>query len=409
MQRLKVLVLSRNYPNESTPNLGLWVERLVRHTITNCEARVIAPVPYCPPLPGLPEYTRFRQVQRQRDSDGIKVYHPRFLVGFGYSLYNVEALSYYLGIRGVVERVRREFPFDLIHAHFGYPDGVVASRLGSRYRVPVVVTEHALWRPWMDRHRLVRQQVVSASSNFAFHIAVSQTGRDTITHFTGRDDRIRVIPVGVDGSVFRPDASGNGYDPNQVLFVGFINFNKGVDILLQAMQKVSERRPDARLVLVGGSIYRDARLQEERLRRMADELGIGERVTFVGRKSAAEVARYMCESAMLVLPSRRESFGAVLVEALACGTPVVASRCGGPEDIVNEKVGLLFPNEDVNALASAIEQVLQQRHKYDPVKLRAHALENFSWERVANYTTELYQEALRQFHDLSDRQSSAAQ
>jgi glycosyltransferase involved in cell wall biosynthesis len=102
----------------------------------------------------------------------------------------------------------------------------------------------------------------------------------------------------------------------------------------------------------------------------------------------------MRQSAVLVLPSRRETFGSVLVEALACGTPVVASRCGGPEDIVTPEVGRLVEPEDEHALAAAIEQVLDDAAAYEPVRLREYALEHFAWPRIAGRIAELYGEIL---------------
>ena len=104
----------------------------------------------------------------------------------------------------------------------------------------------------------------------------------------------------------------------------------------------------------------------------------------------------MQQSAALILPSRAESLGMVLVEALACGTPVVATRCGGPEDIVNEQVGILVPPEDPQALANGIEHVLDRQAAYDPVKLRTHALENFGLQSVGDRLADVYEEAVRQ-------------
>jgi L-malate glycosyltransferase len=176
--------------------------------------------------------------------------------------------------------------------------------------------------------------------------------------------------------------------------VGFVNRTKGVDVLLRAMRVLLDRRPRSRLVLVGGGFYRDTRRQGDQLQRLAVELGVQSQVQFVGMKTPVEVAACMRESALLVLPSRRETFGSVLVEALACGTPVVATRCGGPEDIVNEKVGQLAPPEDVPALAGAMEHVLAHRDEYDPTELRTYALERFSWELVARRTMDLYMEAV---------------
>src|SRR5262249_62288753 len=102
----------------------------------------------------------------------------------------------------------------------------------------------------------------------------------------------------------------------------------------------------------------------EALQRHAVELGMSDHVTFLGHRSPLEVAQAMAKSTVVVLPSRAESFGSVLVEALACGTPVVATRCGGPEDIVNDDVGKLVPKEDARALADGLLSVLEDRGRF---------------------------------------------
>lgn len=391
----RVLVLSRSYPNNLLPELGLWVKYLVHHCNNACELKVISPVPYFPPVSGFEMYRRFRDVVRYSSGNGIEVFHPRFLVGPRRLLYISEALSYYMGIRSTADRLHHSFGFNLIHAHFSYPDGVVAVRLGRRYGVPVIITEHAPWRPnWIDKQRLIHWQALWAAKGSASLIAVSNYVRDTIIHFTGQPEKVRVIPIGVDGSIFTPHKGNNKVNKGQILYVGFINFNKGIDILLKAFCHILKRSPYAKLVMVGGSFYNDTMKQEERLRQMAKDLGLNNYVEFAGIKSPTEVAKYMRESTMLVLPSRAESFGAVLVEALACGTPVVATRCGGPEEIVNDKVGILVPREDDNALALAIEQILDHRHNYDPVQLRAYALKRFAWKNITHSIIDLYNEVL---------------
>lgn len=390
----RLLVLSRNYPNAVFPGLGLWVECLVRECAKSCPTTVISPVPYCPPVLRVNDYARFRAIPRQRSDGDMRVFHPRFLVGPGRSLYATEAATYYWSIRAVADRIHAESGFDLIHAHFSYPDGVVAARLGARYAVPVIVTEHAPWQPhWMDTSPLIRRQAVWGARHVRFQIAVSRSVRATIAAFTGTDERIRVIPLGVDGALFCPASAPQPMRPRQVLYVGFINYNKGVDLLLHAMRQLRPRLPDARLILVGGSFYRHTRRQEETLRQLARTLDLQDAVTFVGHQPPEAVARYLRESALLVLPSHAESFGSVLVEALASGTPVVATRCGGPEDIVNEDVGCLIEPGDAAALAAAIEQMLEHRNCYDPRRLRAYALNHFAWERVAEQTISLYAEA----------------
>ncbi len=393
MRRRRILFLSRSYPNNVFPLLGLWIERLVRHCSSECDISVISPVPYYPPVPGLRQHTRFRDVVRYAKHEQVDVYYPRFLVGPGRSLYLTEAWAYYYSARVIAQRLHAQAPLDLIHAHFMYPDGVAAARIGNKLGIPVVVTEHAPWHPnWMEKSPSVRKQAISAARSSRCQIAVSNSVRDTILHFTGQPEKVRVIPNGVDGDVFTEPADEHQRKVDQILFVGLINFNKGVDTLLKAMKLLASRAPKLRLVLVGGSFYRNTGFQERQLRLLAQNLNLQSSVEFVGMQPPSEVARYMRESSMLVLPSRAESFGAVLVEALSSGTPVVATRCGGPEDIVTPDNGLLIERDNPEALASAIVTLQDRRSKYESSQLRRAALQRFSWLRVARQNLDLYSE-----------------
>jgi len=391
----KVLFLSRNYPNNVVKVAGMWVEGLARHVAKQCDVRVVAPVPYCPPLPRFVEQTKFREVKSHHHVNGVEVTSPRFLTGPGYSLHNYEANALYWSIRSHVDRLHRAFPFDIIHAHFSYPEGVVAARFARRYKVPLIITEHAAWQPWMDDFPRVRRQAMQAFEQSRFLIAGSTYLRNTIAHFTGDADKLRLIPIGVDESVFTYGRNTKQSDSTRIIYVGRIHKTKGIDILLHALRKLVDQKPEIQLVMVGGSLgLRDYRLQEEEMRQLAEKLGLGGNISYVGMKPPAEVAHYIRESALLVLPSRRESFGAVLIEAMATGIPVVATKCGGPEDFVTDETGILVPKEDADALANGIEHVLDNRNNYDPEKLHAYAVNNYSWDKVANQVIELYKQAL---------------
>jgi len=391
---INVLVLSRNYPNNVLPYLGPWVQQWAKFTQGPCKVCVVAPIPYYPPLPGPSDFRRFRQVPAQQRYDDIRVFHPRFLTGPGYTTYDLDAQAYYWGVSKTIDRLWQKTPFNLIHAHFVYPDGVVGARLAQRYDVPLVITEHAFWQPWLDDYPRVRKLALNAARSSAYHIAVSQAVRRSIAHYTGESDRLRVIPVGVDTDIFTPLPVGQQPDPESILYVGRIHETKGVDVLLHAIRLLVDRRPSVQLSLIGGSFYFQTRTQEERMKRLAEELGLMQHVRFLGIQSQNQVAEAMRRSTLLVLPSRRETLGAVLIEALACGTPIVATRCGGPEDVVTEAVGRLVPTEDPSSLAEAMETVLDQRQHYEPRILRQYAIDKFSWRRVADQTVALYRSSL---------------
>jgi glycosyltransferase involved in cell wall biosynthesis len=295
-----------------------------------------------------------------------------------------------LGIRRVAERLHRQEPFELIHAHFIYPDAVVGGQLATRWDIPLVVTEHAPWNGWLERPGVCGPALATARLASRL-IAVSSSVRDSIVSYTGDPAKVTVVPNGVDPTEYRLGPF-EARDPEQILYVGLINRNKGIDVLLEAMRIIARERPAAKLLLVGGSFYRNTRLQREALEQSADDLVQNGRVRFLGHLPPGDVADLMARSAVVVLPSRAESFGSVLVEALACGTPVVATRCGGPEDIVDDTVGKLVPTEDPVALAHALLDVLRRRDTYDPETLRGYALSRFSWDSVVAKTLQVYRE-----------------
>ncbi|HKF45149.1 MAG TPA: glycosyltransferase [Thermoanaerobaculia bacterium] len=393
VSRPRVLILSRNYPSSVFPRLGLWVQWLARHLAKDCDVTVISPAPWWPPLPGPTDYARFRRIEESGRDGDVAVFHPRLLAGPGYTFHSTEAVSYYLGIRRLADRLRAERGFDVVHAQFGYPDGVVAVLLSRRWSVPAIVTEHAFQHPWLDDYPLVRRQTLWAQRRLKAHIAVSRPVREQIASFLGPAHEVRVIPVGVDPSAF-PPREGPDTGPPTVLYVGYLTRAKGVDVLVEAAAKLALERSDVSFLFVGDDGYRDKRKQAERIRARARELGLSDRAAFAGGKPPEEVARLMRESSVLVLPSRRETFGAVLVEALASGTPVVATRCGGPEDIVTPETGVLVPPEDPDALARGIAGVLDNRARYEPAALARYAVERFSWSHVARETVKVYREAL---------------
>jgi glycosyltransferase involved in cell wall biosynthesis len=368
----------------------MWAERLVRSSASRCEPRVIAPVPYVPPVPGPGYYRQFRRIPERDTRSGVEILHPRFAIAPGRAFRGIEAASYFAGVRGLADRVWEESGFDLIHGHFTYPDGVAAVLLGKRYGVPVVVTEHAPWGPWLNRQPLIRRQMQWAAAKLDAHIAVSRSLRDEIADRTGRPGKLRVIHGGVDGTEFTLANGAQPIDADHILYVGHINTVKGVDVLLGAMKRVLVRRPSARLTLIDGTFYRAKRLLADRMVALAHEYRLDRNVQFIDAQRPAELASYMQRSSLLVLPSRSESFGCVLVEALACGTPVVATRCGGPEDIIHDGVGRLVAVGDEQALADAMLDVLSQRDRFDPAALRAYALDQFSWDRIAERTVEVY-------------------
>lgn len=397
-RRPRVLVLARSYPNTAIPLNGLWTRGLVRCAAAVAEVKVISPVPYVPPLPAsdsLEPYGRQRRVPRRSWDGPIETLHPRMLVGPGYSTRPVEAAAYAAAALGAARRLRATFPFDVIHAHFGYPDGVAGVALGRRHGVPVVISEHIPWLDWMHTPSLVRRQTLWAARNCAALAPVSRYVSATIAELLGPGHSTPepITPV-VDGRVFdlAPAGSRRG---DQVLFAGAVRHVKGVDVLVEALGRLRRRRPAVRLVLAGDPFFRTYRRESDAVLERAGVLGVRDCIDVIGGQPPEAVARLMGESAVLVVPSRAESFSAVSIEALACGTPVVATRCGGPEEIVTPEVGRLVRCEDPVELAEGLAAVLDDPGRYDPAALRRYALERYGADVAERRLAALYDSVLR--------------
>jgi len=219
--------------------------------------------------------------------------------------------------------------------------------------------------------------------------------------------RVAVIPCGVDSTVFHPvrqadarEALGRDQCERLILFVGRIEQIKGIDVLLRAMGLLFQRYPDLRsdvcLLVVGGALDPgdDAPETEKilELRRLVHEHRMESNVAFVGSRGQEELALYYAAADVCAVPSLTESFGLVALEAMACGTPVVGTRVGGLQTVIeNGESGLLVPAGDYRALAEAIARVLLD------ARLRMHLAhgardraEHFTWERVGDRIVELY-------------------
>lgn len=376
-RRPRVLVLSRHYPNPAFPGLGLWVQRMVTAAKPVAEPVVVAPVPWSPPGLAVSDLARLRRVPPRLVANGVEVHHPRVLAGHSLRLHALDARLAYPFVRRLGDRLHAAQPFDLIHAHFIFPDGAVAARLGRRYGLPVATTEHAFWLPWLREHPAVARQVRRALPHLHTITVESERVREQVAAMAGTGPRVALLPGVLDDQVFVAPGPDEPWEGDQVLFVGLIRRVKGLDVLIRAMAALAAKRPRARLLVIGAGILRGYRPDERDAHALAARLGLGDRVRFAGEASPGEVAAAMRASAVVAVPSRRETFCTVAAEALASGTPVVATRCGGPEDIVTAEDGLLVPVEDAEALAGALEQVLATRERFDRTKLHARAVARF--------------------------------
>lgn len=391
---MRVLVLSSAFPNPTRPAYGVFVRERARHVAEHCETVVVAPIPWFP-------FNRlFRGADRAgappvvRDGD-LTVYHPRFLCVPAVTKC-LDGLLYFLSLLPVVARMRRHFDFDLIDAHFSYPDGAAAVLLGRVFRRPVVVTLRGSHDLRNAAFRLRRPQIRSALRAAARVVAVSESLAKFAIELGVPAEQVRVIPNGVDPEQFAPGdrtaaraALGLPSDRRILLGIGNLLEGKGHHRILETLPAVIARRPDVLYVAVGGSASRGYQRQLDDL---VTRGGLAHHVRFVGSRPHQEVPCWLAAADLFCLATAAEGWSNAITEALACGVPVVTTRVGGNAEIVREgRDGFLVPYWDAEAFQGAMLTALDTRWDRQEISARARAT---GWTRTAEQVAQQFQEVL---------------
>ena len=388
---MKLLTFTTLYPNAQQSSHGIFVENRLTHLLASAQAsaRVVAPVTYVPALPRLPErYSRLRRIPVSEERNGVRLHHPRYFLLPKVSM-SAAPLSLYLGARRCIDALMRDgLDFDLIDAHYFYPDGVAAVLLGRHYGKPVTITARGSDINVLARYALPRRMIRWAAANADGMIAVCQALKDSLVELGATANKIRVLRNGVDLATFHPGDRAAarvrlGFEESVLLSVGNLIPLKGHDLAIRALGQVS----GALLVIVGDGPER------ANLEALAQQSGVAGRVRFMGRLPHGDLPQLYQAADLLLLLSSNEGMANVLLEAMACGTPVVATKVGGtPEVVASAAVGELVEDRNHVSIATAIKRILARRP--DRAGVRTHA-ESFSWDATTAGQLQLFREILR--------------
>lgn len=386
MRAVKILLFSTLFPNSEQARHGIFVENRLRHLLADCpvSAQVVAPVPwFFSSAPVFGAYAAYTRVPRSEERHGVTILHPRYLVVPGLSWHVAPRLLYH-GARETVRRLRQEgYDFDLIDAHYYYPDGVAAVMLGRELGVPVVITARGNDLSLLPSFRRPRQSIQWAEARAAASITVCSALADALVALGGRPERVTVLRNGVDLEVFRPvdrDAARAefGLTGDVLLSVGHLIERKGNHVTIEALREL----PDTTLLLVGDGPEQGA------LRALARRCGVSDRVRFLGARPQGQLAALYAAADALVLASSREGWANVLLEAMACGTPVVATAIWGtPEVVAAPEAGVLVESRTPSAIADGVRKLLAARPERGAT--RAYA-ERFDWRSTSIGQYELF-------------------
>jgi teichuronic acid biosynthesis glycosyltransferase TuaC len=396
---LRLLTFTTLFPNSKQPDHGVFVENRLRHLVASgeVESRVVAPVPYFPSTARcFGDWSRYAQIDRRETRHGLVIHHPRFPVIPRVGMSISPALLVAATIRFVRRLLATGVGFDVIDAHYFYPDGVAALWIGQRLQRPVVITARGTDINLIPRYASPRRMIRWAIANADRLIAVSEALKRALIDLGAVPDDVEVLRNGVDLSMFGPTDRGVarqslGLTRPTLLSVGHLIERKGHDRVIEAMSRL----PDFDLIIVGEGPEREA------LGNLVRRVGVADQVRFLGSKPHTALPEVYGAADALVLASSREGWPNVLLEAMACGTPVVASNIwGNPEVVQTPAAGVLMDENTREGISRAVRALFANL----PTRAatRAYA-ERFSWDDTTRAQIALFREVLARYPDLSSR------
>lgn len=276
---------------------------------------------------------------------------------------------------------------DIIYAHYLY-NIAYATFLKKKYGVPIVGIEH-----WSALNQKTLSPNLVSLGRIAYNhtdklLAVSESLKDQITSHFGIDSTVVYDMLGPEFTF--PSLKQKTIDKGfKFIAVGSLKEIKDYDVLISAFAKSNLAKKGCQMVIVGDGE------EKGNLKNQIHELGLSESVVLAGRKSKQEIINLMSECHVFVLSSRAETFGVACIEAMSQGLPAIATRCGGPEEFISEKNGILIPADDIDAMAEAMCQMYENYSKYDGIMISEDCINRFSPHVIANQLSLIFDDIVK--------------
>jgi glycosyltransferase involved in cell wall biosynthesis len=380
----RLLVFATLFPHPGQPNAGVFIRERMFRVGRRLPLAVVAPCPWFPFQSWLRRWKpNFRpDAPPFEEQDGFAVYHPRFFSVPGLCK-SLDGFFMALGSYWTVRKLAREFRFDIIDAHFAYPDGYAAALLGRRFGKPVTITLRGTEVP-LSKMPARAKRMARALRDCSRIFSVSESLKSLAVSLGIPGEKIRVVGNGVDSEKFHPvdrqaarASLGIPADAKVLVSVGALVPRKGFHRVIEILPALLERHPDLLYLVVGGSSP-EGDIGEE-LKRQAARLGVAERMRFLGAMPSAELKTPLSAADVFVLSTSNEGWANVFLEAMACGLPVVTTDVGGNREVVrDESLGRILPFGDANALREALDEAL--KIDWDRQRIRQYAEDN-DWDR----------------------------
>jgi teichuronic acid biosynthesis glycosyltransferase TuaC len=394
---IRLLTFSTLYPNNARPNHGVFVENRLRQLVASGEAvsEVVAPVPWFPSAhPWFGDWAVNARVLRRETRHGLAVSHPRFPVIPKAGMSIAPTLLYRTMVPVIGRLIRERGDFDAIDAHYVYPDGVAAVWLGRHFGLPVVVTARGTDVSLIPQYARPRRLIEGAIEGATAMVAVSAALKEALVAIGAPDEKVTVLRNGVETTLFRPPAdraaarAALGVTRRLLISVGLLIERKGHHRTIEAMTRL----PEFELIIVGEGPERD------RLASLIARLGLADRVRLLGARPHAELPSLYGAADASVLASSREGWANVLLESMACGTPVIASPIwGNPEVVRAPAAGVIMPENSANGVVEGARRLFAALPSREAT--RAYA-EPFSWDETTAGQLALFRRVIEEYRTI---------
>jgi teichuronic acid biosynthesis glycosyltransferase TuaC len=384
---MRILTYTSLFPNAQQKDLGVFIYQRMAHVARRpgIQVEVVAPVPYFPTWLRLRRWEAMRKIPPRETIGGLTVYHPRYPFAPKISM-PLHGLLMCLGSFFLVRRLHAQMRFDCIDAHYVYPDGFAAALLAAWLKIPLIVSARGTDINLFPSFRLIRPMIRWTLRNTAGAVGVCGALRDAMVELGAPRQKTQVIGNGVDVSRFQPldrdEARGRlgmARDAEIIVSVGALIPRKAHHLAISAIAQVARQHPKVQLYIVGAGESR------QELETMARRLGIDDRIFLVGSRPNEDLSTWYSAANVSCLVSSREGWANILLESLACGTPVVATRVWGtPEVLVSSELGIMV-DQKVEEIAQALAAALEKR--WDRALLVDYARKR-NWDVVASEVEE---------------------
>lgn len=395
-----IYVIPSWYPNKERPHFGsqirdqtdLFNEHSVNYNaIIGLRSDRTIKISYKNPKRIISQFTKglfYKNIVSKQNRDTFEVGNPAFSYGNFPFLFHATQRDYILHKKNIEFIRRRWGEVSLIHAHVATPAGITAMKLSESLDIPYIVTERRLAS--IEKICKIKNKVFfdlrEVFEKSASIICVSERQRSVIEKYFGFDDKVIIIPNFT-------DAKNINYIPNEyrndkkcfnfVTLCGMDKY-KGVEFLLRAVKQWAPG-PENVNFLMGGD-GKDL----NNFKNLASELGVESYFEWKGTISRQNVGSFLTQGDVFVLPSLSESFGIVFIEALACGIPLIGTKCGGPEEIISSSTGILVEPGNSLELAKGLKFMYENKETYSSNRIREEFKNKFSSEHVVPIIERVY-------------------